>query len=436
MSTENPTESDIAGNTQSSGGDSSRVERRRAVKVPYRRALLIAALLVVLAISLAAHFIPARSGKGRPATGEPQPALITSGQSRAGDINVYLDDLGTVTPLHTVTVYSQITGQVVSVSYREGQMVHQGDALIDVDPHPYQAMLTQSIGTLNRDQGLLAQARMDLKRYQEAYARNAIAQQQLDDQRQTVTQYEGTVKADQGTVAYNQVQLAYCHIVAPISGRVGLRLVDPGNTVFTGGGTALVVITQLQPITVVFNVAEDDLPQVQAQLRDGRQLTVEAFDRADEHPIEAGAVTSLDNVIDTTTGTVRLRAQFGNDSLALFPNQFVNARLLVRTLRNTTLVPSGAVQHNGTNDFVYLVKPNSTVAVQPVTTLTSNDEDAAVQGLNPGLEVAVSGFDRLENGARVVLAANASSRDSPPGHRGNGGSTGNTVSPPGVGRGP
>ncbi len=263
--------------------------------------------------------------------------------------------------------------------------------------------MKQAQGILQHDEGLLAQAKMDLQRYQDAYARNAIAKQQLDDQTQTVVQYQGTVKADQGTVAYDQVQLEYCHIVAPIAGRVGLRLVDPGNTVFAGNGSTLAVITQLQPITVVFNVSEDDLPQVQAQLQGETKLSVDVFDRANDHRIESGTLTSLDNQVDTTTGTVRFRAEFPNSELALFPNQFVNARLLVRMLKGVTLVPTVAIQHNGTNDFVYVVKPDNTVAVQNVTPLTSNEQDTAVEGLNTGVNIATTGFDRLENGAHVAV---------------------------------
>jgi multidrug efflux system membrane fusion protein len=288
--------------------------------------------------------------------------------------------------------------------------VHTGEPLIDIDPRPYQATLNQARGTLQHDQGLLAQARMDLQRYQDAYARNAIAKQQLDDQTQTVAQYEGTVKADQGTVAYDEVQLEYCHIVAPIAGRVGLRLVDPGNTVFAGSGTTLTVITQLQPITVVFNVSEDDLPQVQAQLQADARLPVDVFDRSNDHLIESGTLASLDNQVDTTTGTVRFRAEFPNEALALFPNQFVNARLLVRMLKDATLVPTVAIQHNGTNDFVYVLKSDNTVAVQNVTALTTNEQDTAVQGLNAGVRIATTGFDRLENGVHVTVRTPAAQR--------------------------
>jgi multidrug efflux system membrane fusion protein len=385
---------------------------RRRLRISRRQGLLLALAVAALGAASLYRFAAVRHERAATAAAAQQaPASITTGRSRSGDINVYVTALGTVTPIYTVTVYSQITGRVMEVHYREGQMVEKGDPLIDIDPRPYQALLEQSQGNLRHDKALLAQARIDLKRYQAAAARNAIPRQQLEDQQQAVYQYEGAVRADEGAVAYNRVQLEYCHIVAPISGRVGLRLVDPGNTVFAGASSTLVVITQLKPITIVFNVSEDDLPQVQAQLRSGGQLRVDAFDRADERHIEAGTLTSLDNQIDTTTGTLRLRAEFSNDELQLFPNQFVNARLLVRTLTGATLVPTAALQYNGTHVFVYAVKPDSTVAVQPVTALASNEPDTAVEGLSPGVSVAISGFDRLENGVaiRVRQAAAASS---------------------------
>jgi membrane fusion protein, multidrug efflux system len=372
-------------------------------KNPRRKWFWAAAfLLLVLAIFLYLHFKNKESKDKNAAAAKPQGAAITSDLSKTGDMNIYVSALGTVTPTNTITVYSQITGKVMAVHYTEGQVVQKGDPLVDIDPQPSEATLTQAEGVLERDEGVLAQARIDLARYQSAYAKNAIAKQQLDDQEQAVKQYQGTVKSDQGTVAYDQVQLAYCHIAAPIGGKVGLRLVDPGNTVFAGSSSTLVVITQLQPITVVFNVSEDDLPQIQSQLRGGRSLQVDAFDRANTTQIESGKLTSLDNQVDTTTGTVKFRATFANKNLSLFPNQFVNARMLVRTLRKAVLVPSAAVQHNGTNAFVYVVQPNNTVSVQPITTLTSDDQFTAVQGVNAGVNLATSGFDRLENGVQVV----------------------------------
>ena len=350
---------------------------------------ILAAALLLLAFLIFRSFEgSAPAAKNQPA---PAGAAITVGQVTSGDMPVYIEALGTVTPTNTVTIYSQITGRVMAVHYQEGQLVHQGDALIDIDPRPYEATLTQAQGTLDHDRGLLAEARIDLQRYQAAFAKNAIARQQLEDQEQVVVQYQGTVKADEGTVSYDETQLSYCHIAAPITGRVGLRLVDPGNTIFSGSNSTLVVITQVQPITVVFNVSEDDLPQVQAQLRANRKLSVAAFDRADEKQVSSGMLTSLDNAVDTTTGTVKFRADF------------VNARLLVNTLRKVTLVPSAAVQHNGTNAFVYVVNADNTVAVQAITTLNSNEKATAVTGVNAGINVATSGFDRLENGVTVTV---------------------------------
>jgi membrane fusion protein, multidrug efflux system len=365
-----------------------------------RGVIVVASLLIGLFLLHYCTRKPPEPAGGRNQQGN---ATITVGQSRTGDIGIYVNALGTVTPTYTVTVYSQVTGRVMEVHYKEGQMVRKGEPLIDIDPRPSEATLRQAEGNLQHDQGLLAQAKMDLQRYKDAYAKNAIARQQLDDQEQIVVQYAGTVKADEGTVAYDRVQLEYCHIVAPIAGRVGLRLVDPGNTVFAGSSSTLIVITQLQPITVVFNVSEDDLPRVQEQLNGNNKLSVDVFDRANEHHLEAGTLASLDNQVDTTTGTVRFRAEFANKDFALFPNQFVNARLLVQTLKDVTLVPTPAIQRNGTSDFVYVAKSDNTVAVQNVTALTTNEQDTAVKGLDPNVNIATSGFDRLENGVKVTV---------------------------------
>jgi multidrug efflux system membrane fusion protein len=360
-------------------------------------------LLLLLVLLVVRHFKSKEEAEKKAAAAKPQGASITTGQTKTGDINIYVDALGTVTPVFTVTVYSQITGKVTAVHYTEGQIVQKGDPLVEIDPQPYEATLKQAQGNLEHDEGVLAQAKMDLARYQAAYARNAIAKQQLDDQEQAVRQDEGTVKSDQGTVDFDKVQLEYCHIYAPIAGTVGLRLVDPGNTVFAGSSSTLVVIAQLQPITVVFNVSEDDLPSVQAQLKGGRTLTVDAFDRANAKQIDSGKLTSLDNQIDTTTGTVKFRATFPNKTFSLYPNQFVNARLLLKTLRKVVLAPTAAVQHNGTDAFVYVVQQNNTVSVQQITTLTSNETVTAVQGVNAGTTLATSGFDRLENGTLVTV---------------------------------
>lgn len=362
-------------------------------------------LWVLLALLVALILLLYLLRRGKRAPTPPAPAAVSAAQAQAGDINVYVSALGTVTPLATINVYSQVTGRVDAVHYVEGQMVRRGAPLIDIDPRPYQSTLAQAQGNLRHDMGVLAEAQMDLKRYQAAFARNGIARQQVEDQAQVVVQDQGTVQADQGTVGYDQVQLAYCHIVSPVNGRVGLRLVDPGNTVFAGSGSTLVVVTQLQPITVVFDVSEDQLPEVQSALSGGQKLSVEAFDRSDEQQLDSGTLTAYDNEIDPTTGTVRLRARFPNAKLALFPNQFVNARLLLRTLHQATLVPTGAVQYNGSDSFVYVVQTDGTARVQPVTVQTSNDTEAAVQGITPGTRVVTSGFERIENGARIVVEA-------------------------------
>lgn len=364
-------------------------------------------LWLVLALLVSLFLVLYLVQREKRAPTPPAPSAVSAAQAHAGDISVYVSALGTVTPLTTINVYSQVTGRVEAVHYVEGQMVRRGAPLIDIDPRPYQSTLAQAQGNLRHDTGVLAEAQMDLKRYQAAFARNGISRQQVEDQAQAVVQDQGTVEADQGTVGYDQVQLAYCHIVSPVSGRVGLRLVDPGNTVFAGSGSTLVVVTQLQPITVVFDVAEDQLPAVQSELTGGQTLSVDAFDRADEQQLDSGTLTAYDNEIDPTTGTVRLRARFPNAKLTLFPNQFVNARLLLRTLHQATLVPTAAVQYNGSDSFVYVVQANGTARVQPVTVQTSNDTDTAVQGIAPGTSVVTSGFERIENGAHIVVEAPA-----------------------------
>jgi len=284
------------------------------------------------------------------------PVPVTLATATKGSIGVYLNAIGTVTPVYTDTITSQVTGVITAVHFREGQAVHKGDPLIDIDSRPYEAQLEQAQGTLDRDQNLLAEAQMDQKRYQDAWAKNAIPRQTLEDQEKVVLQDQGTVKNDQGTVQYDQVQVAYCHIASPINGRVGLRLVDPGNLVTANSSTALLVVTQIQPVTVIFTLAEDSLQQVLQQMRGSKSLEVDAYDRTNTKLIEKGKLITVDNQIDTVTGTVKLRAQFDNPNSVLFPNEFVNTRLLVKTLDNQVLVPSSAIQHNGAADFVYLVQ--------------------------------------------------------------------------------
>jgi multidrug efflux system membrane fusion protein len=332
-----------------------------------------------------------------------RPVLVSTASAHQGDIGIYLNALGTVTPVYTVTVTSRVQGEITQVYYHEGQMVQKGDPLIEIDPRPYQASLTQVEGQLAHDTAVLNEAKIDLERYQQAFTRNAIAKQQLDDQQQVVLQDEGTVKNDEGQLANAKVNLVYTHITAPIAGRVGLRLVDPGNIVQANSSTALVVITQLQPITVIFSIAEDHLSQIQQQLRKGKKLPVDAFDRAGSTKLSSGTLLTLDNVIDTTTGTLKLKAIFDNKDDALFANQFVNVKLLVDTQRNMTLIPSPAIQRSAQGAFVYVIKSDQTASVRNITPGTTDGSVTAVDGLEPQEVVAVNGFDKLQDGAKVTI---------------------------------
>jgi multidrug efflux system membrane fusion protein len=336
-------------------------------------------------------------------TGDPavRAIMVSTAPARQGEIGIYLDALGTVTPVYTVTVTSRAQGEITNVYYREGQMVRKGDALLEIDPRPYEAAVTQMEGQLAHDQAVLNEAKIDVERYQQAFSRNAIAKQQLDDQQQVVLQDEGTVKNDQGQLANAKVNLVYTHITAPIDGRVGLRLVDPGNIVQANSTTPLVVITQLQPITVIFSIAEDHLSQIQEQLRKGKKLSVDAFDRDQTKKIASGTLLTLDNVIDTTTGTLKLKAVFPNTDNALFPSQFVNARILVDTLHNVTLIPTPAIQRNAQGAFVYVINSDQTAALRAITPGASDGTVTAVDGIQPGDVVATNGFDKLQDGARV-----------------------------------
>ena len=331
------------------------------------------------------------------------PVTLTTVTAKQGDIGVYLTAIGTVTPVYTSVITSQVNGIINSVHYKEAQIVHKGDPLIDIDPRTYQAQVLQAEGTLEKDTHILEQSRMDLERYQKAWSRNAIAKQILDDQEKLALQNEGTVKNDQGVVDYDRVQLGYCHIVAPFNGRVGLRLVDPGNVVQSNSTTPLVVVTQMQPITVVFTVAEDYLGEIQPHIQQGTPLSVDVFDRAQLKKITSGKLLAVDNQIDTTTGTVRLRAQFDNRKSELFPNQFVNTRLLVNTQHNVTLIPTSAIQHNGNVAFVYVIQNNS-AHLQNIKPGVEDNGMTAVQGINPNDVVANSSFERLQDKAQVKIS--------------------------------
>jgi multidrug efflux system membrane fusion protein len=367
--------------------------------------LLLLLLGVIVCIVIHINHVKAAAAKRARAAVKPS-VTATVATAAKGNIGIYLDAIGTVTPVYTSSITAQASGVLTSVHYSEGQFVQKGDALIDIDPSPYRAQLLQAEGALERDTNVLEQAQMDLDRYRAAWARNGIQKQLLDDQEKIVLQDKGTVKNDQGAVEYDQVQLGYCHITAPIAGRVGLRLVDPGNVVQADGTTVLVVITQVQPTTVIFTMAEDSLAQVQARMRQMHTLPVEAWDRSQTTKIATGKLFTIDNQIDTTTGTVKLRALFDNKNGALFPNQFVNTKLLVNTLDGVTLVPSAAVQHNGQVAFLYVIA-NNTASVRNITTGVSDGGMTAVQGINPGEVVATSSFDKLQAGSSVVVSKQA-----------------------------
>jgi len=332
-----------------------------------------------------------------------RPVMVTTAVAHQGDIGIYLNALGTVTPVYTVTVTSRVQGEITQVYYHEGQMVRKGDPLIEIDPRPYQAALTQVEGQLAHDQAVLTEAKIDLDRYQQALNRNAIAKQQFDDQQQVVLQDEGTVKNDEGQLANAKVNLVYTHITAPIAGRVGLRLVDPGNIIQANSTTALVVITQLQPITVIFSIAEDHLSQIQQQLLKGKKLTVDTFDREGSTKLASGTLLTLDNVIDPTTGTLKLKAIFDNTDNALFASQFVNIKLLVDTQHNVTLIPTPAIQRNAQGAYAYVIKSDQTASMRTITPGTTDGSVTAVQGVEPQEVVAVTGFDKLLDGAKVTI---------------------------------
>jgi multidrug efflux system membrane fusion protein len=375
-------------------------------------------ILVLLALALAVVLVWHHHDAARKVAPAPPKITITSTTATKGDIGVYLDAIGTVTPVYTDSITSQVNGLVVAVHYAEGQLVRKGDPLVDIDSRPYRATLLQAQGALERDENVLAQAQMDLERYRASWARNAIAKQILDDQEKLVLQDQGTVKNDQGTVRYDEIQVEYCHITAPIAGRVGLRLVDPGNVVQSAGTVTLAVITQVEPITVIFTIPEDSLGPVEAQLHKGANLTVTALDRTAQTMIASGKLLTLDNQIDTTTGTVKARAVFGNKNGALFPNQFVNTRLLVNTLQGVTLVAASAIQQNGQASFVYVIQ-NNTAHIRSIKTGVTNGGVTQVDGINPGDVVANSSFDKLQDNTAVVVSNKVSTQPAPAGANGN-----------------
>lgn len=379
---------------------------------------LWALLLALIGAGYYFYNRPASTTEKAPAKGPPgatgpgnRPTPIASAPVKTADVNVYLNGLGTVTPLNTVTVKSRVDGQLMRVLFTEGQVIKAGELLAEIDPRPYQVQLTQAEGQMAKDQALLKNAQVDLERYKTLFAQDSIARQQLDTQASLVRQYEGAIKADQGQIDSARLQLVYTRVTAPAGGRLGLRQVDPGNIVHASDSGGLVVITQLQPISVLYTIPEDNVPNVMKKLQAGEKLPVDAFDRSGKVKLATGVLTTVDNQIDQSTGTVKLKAQFANDDYSLFPNQFVNARMLVDVKRNAMVIPTAGIQRGTQGAFAYVVKPDNTVTVRPVKLGPVEGDNAAVEsGLSPGEMVVVDGADKLREGAQVA----AISRDAGP----------------------
>jgi len=377
-----------------------------AGKPRWRPWLLAAGVVAVLAYlvftrALAGQANAAKGGKGL----APRAIPVVGVAARAGDLGVYQSGLGTVTPVKTVTVRSRVDGELVSVAYREGQLVREGDPLAQIDPRPFEVQLHQAEGQLAKDEAALANAKVDLERYRILISQDSIPRQQLDTQAATVDQTAAAIKSDQAQIESAKLNLTYSRITAPISGIVGLRLVDPGNIVHASDQTGLLVITQQQPIAVIFTIPADHLQPVLQQRKAGHELVVEAWDRDFQRKLATGSLLAIDNQIDQSSGTVRMKAQFPNEDYALFPNQFVNARLLVDTLRQTVLVPTAAIQRSPQSAYVYVVKPDSTVEMRTVDVgLTEGDDTSLKKGVSPGEVVIVDGVDKLQPGALVAVS--------------------------------
>lgn len=364
---------------------------------------LIAAAIVVFMRFGQAQTQPGRGGRQGVDPNRPTPVVVAAAQTR--DVNVYLSGLGTVTPVNSVTVRTQVDGQLMRIAFKEGQSVRAGDLLAEIDPRPLEAQLMQYEGQLARDQALLKNAQVDLERYRTLLGQDSIAEQQVATQEALVHQYQGTVKSDQGQVQATQQQLSYTRITSPIGGRVGLKQIDAGNLVHSADSNGIAVVTQLQPITAVFSLPEDTLPAVVKRLQAGESLPVEAFNRERSTLLASGTLLTVDNQIDPATGTIKLKAQFPNQDNALFANQFVNIRMLIDVKRAATVVPSAAVQRGSKGSYVYAVADDQTVSVKLVKTGTTEGDVVPIEsGLSPGERVVVDGTDKLREGAKVQVA--------------------------------
>jgi len=377
--------------------------------VSHRGRWVVVAILVLLALgglwwyqhakSVAAAKAASAKATKAAAAGTPVVAV----EATKGNIGVYVTGLGAITPIYTVTVKSRVDGQLMAVHFKEGDLVKEGDPLIEIDPRPYEAAVVQAQGALIRDTALLANARVDLTRYTTLVAQDAVPEQTLATQRALVAQYEGTVTNDQGTLDAAKVNVVYCHITSPLTGIVGLRLVDPGNIVHAADTNGMIVITQIQPISVIFPIGEDQLPPVLQKIKAGQKLTVDAWDRDLKTKLASGTLSTLDNLIDQTTGTLKLRATFDNENRSLFPNQFVNARLLQQEKTGVTLLPSAAIQRNTNDTYVYLIQANNTVTVRTIKIgTTEGDQSEIASGLVPGDKVVMTGVDKLQEGSKVA----------------------------------
>ncbi len=369
------------------------------------RWLIVLLLLGLIAVGLYLFFTKEQSRAAKQSQRPGPPAVpVVAVEAKKANFNVYLTGLGSVTPVYTVTVRTRVDGQLMEVLFKEGQIVSSGDLLCRIDPRPFEVQLTQAEGQMARDMAQLKNAQLDLERYRVLWQEDSVSKQVLDTQEALVRQLEGAVKTDQGQIDSAKLQLLYCRITSPISGRVGLRLVDPGNIVHVTDTNGLVVVTQLQPITVIFPLSEDYLPQVLPRLKTGNPLPVEAYDRVMKQKLAIGSLLTVDNQIDPTTGTVRLKAIFPNEKNELFPNQFVNARLLVNVVRGVTVIPSPAVQRGPRGTLVYVIKADRTATVRPITVGDVQEGEVSVKtGLSPGELVVVDGADRLREGTRVEL---------------------------------